>query len=237
MNRLTLASSILVFLAVLLLIGSLKSGQTAAAQPLLVRPPDTVATTTIKSGVFITSSQGTAVQVSVAPSVPQDNRTLSPNATSRYYHIPGSVLMPVDSSTTLAYDYMGCIHAKTGGGDLLNAPLDIPEGSTLIGLRLYYNDTNAGTNINAWITRYNLDGTDYDDIVSVVSSGSAGHGNVWAEVDPTMNLVDPYNWSYVINGRVNGAASSLQICGIRVMYSPPAGCCAYLPSVMHNSTP
>ncbi len=186
-----------------------------------------------------TSSQGTQTQLAMAPGEPQDDPALfaSIAATSRFYNIPGSVLMPVDSATTLAYDYMGCIHAKTGGGNLLNAPLNLPEGSTLIGIRLYYVDSNATTDVNAWITRYNLDGTDFDDLVSVMSSGDAGRGNVWGDVDPTMNVVDTYSWRYVLNGRVNSATNTLQICGIRVMYTPPPGCCTYIPSVMRQALP
>lgn len=51
----------------------------------------------------------------------------------------------------------------------------------------------------------------------------------------TTNVIDTYNWSYVLNGRVNSPGSTLQICGLRVMYTPPAVCCAYLPSVMRSS--
>ena len=145
MNRLASASLLLAFAAVLLVFTSLNGGQTAAAQP----PSAPVATTTAKSGAVITSSQGMAAQAPTAPGVPRDTQPLAPSATSKFYHIPGSVLTPVDSSTTLAYDSMGCIHAKTGGGDLLNAPLEIPDGSTLIGVRLYYYDTNGSSNVSA----------------------------------------------------------------------------------------
>lgn len=185
----------------------------------------------------VTSSQGAEAQLPTVPGAPLDDRVLSPDVTAQYYHIPGSVLMPVDSSTTLAYDYMGCVHAETGGANLLNAPLDIPSGSTLTGMRLYYVDSNASTNVQAWITRYDMDGTDYDDIINITSSGSSGRGNVWGDVNPTMDVLDTYSWSYVLNVRVNSASNTLQICGLRVMYYPPAGCCNYLPAVMRTAQP
>lgn len=185
----------------------------------------------------VTSSQGVEAQLPTVPGAPLDDRALFPNATAQYYHVPGSVLMPVDNSTTLAYDYMGCVHAKTDGADLLNAPLDIPSGSTLTGMRLYYVDSNASTNVQAWITRYNMDGTSFDDLVSITSSGSSGRGNIWGDVDPTMGVVDTYSWSYVLNTRVNSASNTLQICGLRVMYYSPAGCCNYLPAIQRNGQP
>jgi hypothetical protein len=185
----------------------------------------------------VTSSQGGEAQPPAVPGAPLDERVLSPNVTAQYYHVPGSVLMPVDSSTTLAYDYMGCVHAKTGGANLLNAPLDIPSGSTLTGMRLYYVDSNASANVQAWITRYDMDGTTFDDIINIASSGSSGRGNVWGDVDPAMGVLDTYSWSYVLNVRVNSASNTLQICGLRVMYYPPAGCCNYLPAVMRTAQP
>ena len=186
---------------------------------------------------FVTSSQGAEAQSPTAPGVPLDDRALFPNATAQYYHVPGSVLMPVDSSTTLAYDYMGCVHAKTGGANLLNAPLDIPSGSTITGMRLFYYDSNASTNVQAWITRYDMDGVDFDDIVNTTSSGSSGRGNIWGDADPTMGVLDTYSWSYVLNVRVNSASNTLQICGLRVMYYSPAGCCNYLPAIQRSAQP
>ena len=200
--------------------------------------PDTAAQSPAPNAdASVTSSQGVEAPLPAVPGAPLDDLALFPNATAQYYHVPGSVLMPVDSSTTLAYDYMGCVHAKTGGANLLNAPLDIPGGSTLTGMRLYYVDSNASANVQAWITRYDMDGTDYDDIINITSSGSSGHGNVWGDADPTMGVLDTYSWSYVLNVRVNSASNTLQICGLRVMYYPPAGCCNYLPAIQRNAQP
>ncbi len=105
-----------------------------ADQSAITTPQATAASGPVAPGA---SSQGTEAQLTMAPGEPLDDPALfaSIAATSRYYNIPGSVLMPVDSATTLAYAYMGCIHAKTGGFDLLNAPLNLPQGSTLIGIR------------------------------------------------------------------------------------------------------
>lgn len=235
MNRSAWLNILLAITVVILFALLLNNGQPAVAQlqEVTVVPQSGGG----DGGGSLTSSQGTEVKSLPVSGEALDEQALSPNIVSAFYHIPGSVLMPVDSSTTLAYDYMGCVHAKTGGGDLLNAPLDIPDGSTLIGARLYYYDANAGSDVRGWVTRYNEDGTDYDDIVSTVSSGSSGYGNSWGDANSSMNVMDMYNWSYVLNARLNGASDTLQVCGLRVMYSPPPGCCTYLPTILRSTSP
>jgi hypothetical protein len=216
MNRSIWRSLMVVFVVLLLLVVLLKTGYSAPAEP----PPNT-------------SSQGTAAQSMPARGEPLDDPALrakqasetpsatqpqaSVAATASFYHIPGSVLTPVDGATTLAYDSMGCVHATAGAGYLLNAPLEIPSGSQIVLLRLYYDDTSA-SDISSWITRYNEAGTDFEDLVSVSSTGTAGHGSNYGNLD---HIVDTYNWSYVLNVRLNASTSSLQVCGFRVMYYAP----------------
>jgi hypothetical protein len=203
-----------------------------AAQPSSTTP-QVIATT--ESAAPDTSSQGAEAQLMPARGEPLDSPALiaSTAATAHFYHIPGSVLMPVDSTTKLVYDLMGCVHASAGASYLLNAPLEIPDGSRIVLLRLYYNDTSA-SDMNSWITRYDELGTNYEDLVSVPSAGSAGHGSNYGDLDHT---VDTYGWSYVLNVRLNVASSTLQVCGLRVMYYPPPGCCTYLPAVMRGTQP
>lgn len=227
-----------VFVAVvaLLLLTSLNAGQPAAAEPPApgASSQDVVAPSRGGPG---TSSQGTEAQTLPASGEPQDLPPFVPGVVAAFYHVPGSTLMPVAASTTLAYANTGCIYAASGGDDLLNAPLDIPDGSTLVGIRLYYYDANAGTDVSGWITRYDESGTAYNDIVHAGSSGDAGYGNVWGDANPAMSTVDMYTWSYVLNARLNDAASSLQVCGIRVMYYPPIGKVNLLPSTLYNAHP
>lgn len=182
-----------------------------------------------------TSSQGTEAQVMAKSGEPLDNFSLFADLTAaaQFYHIPGSALTPVDSTTTLVYDLMGCVHASTGAAYLLNAPLEIPDDSHIVLMRLYYDDTSA-SNINSWITRYDELGTTYQDLVSVSSAGTSGHGSNYGDLD---HYVDTYGWSYVLNVRLNVASSTLQVCGLRVMYYPPPGCGVCLPVITRNSAP
>lgn len=161
------------------------------------------------------SSQGTEVLPAVADSLDDPSLPLSMSAS--FYHIPGSVLTPVNGATTLVYDSMGCVHASAGATYLLNAPLEISTGSRIVLLRLYYDDTSS-SDMNGWITRYDETGTTYEDLVGVTSVGSSGHGSNYGDLN---HIVDTYPWRYVLNVRLNVATSALQICGLRVMYYDP----------------
>ena len=145
-------------------------------------------------------------------------QTVPLQTTASFYHIPGSVLKPVDSITALSYDGNGCVHATAGASYLLVAPLEIPDGSNIVLLRLYYDDTSASDDIGGWITRYNAAGTGHEDLVYAPSTGSAGPGSNYGNLTHT---VDTYDWSYVLHARLNATGSALKVCGLRVMYYAP----------------
>ncbi len=133
--------------------------------------------------------------------------------------VAGSALRPRASDDTYsASDSGGCIY-MTGGSTLgvLNTPLQLPDGASVIALRMYYNDTSASDSVG-WFTIYDL----YGGLVkeySVLSSGNSGVG--FAESGPIDHVIDYNLYSYVLNWRPNVAGSSMQLCGFRVFYNPP----------------
>lgn len=180
-----------------------------------------------------TDSQGRERSTPDVPGEPLDDESKFPDAAAAsFYHIPGSVLTPVSSATTLSYGFMGCIYATAGAGNLLNAPLELPDGARVVLVRLYYDDASTSS-IDAWLTRYDELGTTYEDLIHIASTGSSGHGSSYGELD---HVVNTYSWSYVLNVRLNAADTNLQVCGLRVMYYAP-GTTNYLPAVMRNAQP
>lgn len=233
MKRSTSKKIIVISIVILLSAVLLKVGFTEEDTPLAATNPSEI--TSDELSTPNTSSQGTEAQSMPDQGEPLDDQERFPNLSpsAEFYHIPGSALTPVDSTTSLVYDNMGCVHASAGASYLLNAPLEIPDGSQIVLLRLYYDDTSA-SNINGWITRYNEAGTDYEDLVSVDSIGTGGHGSNYGDLD---HIVDTYGWSYVLNVRLNASSSALQVCGLRVMYYSPYSCCTYLPAVVRDVQP
>jgi hypothetical protein len=163
---------------------------------------------------------------------PDENQPGAPGIAFTYYHVAGAALQPRASSTSYAYDGLGCIHI-TAGAELFNTNFQVPDGSTIKYLRLYYYDTSA-TDEQAWITRYD-DGASFQDLVTVASTGSSGLGTI---LSPAItHTVDNYGWSYVLNWRENTTGATLQLCGLRVAYYAPIGMIQLLPSILHNAHP
>ena len=133
-----------------------------------------------------------------------------------YAFVAGSALHPVDSDTTWNYESYGCVSA--GGTALFNADLDLPEGSRIDYLRIYYRDTSANNSIG-WITTYDGAGG-YDDLTYVQSSGSGGYGTQLSAY--VGDVVDNHDNSYVLNWRANQNGNTMRLCGFRVAYRLPA---------------
>ena len=140
----------------------------------------------------------------------------SPFAALSYYYVLGMQMQPRVSTTTFAYDLTGCVHLTGGTDNRLTFPLLLPEGSIIRFLRIYYDDTNAGVDLTAWLTRFES-GVTSTDIVSVASSGSAGYGTTVVDFTSTFN--SSYNYTLIVAPNVNN--STVQICGVRVGYYSP----------------
>jgi hypothetical protein len=206
MNHSIIRKLLPVFVAMLLLVVFLTGGRPATAE---ILHPD------------LESPNVTAQPVRYIPiSHPDTKAPLAPDAIQSYFSIPGSIFLPMDSATTLAYDSFGCVHLTAGAGNLINALLDIPDGATLVGMRMFYDDTNTITNLTGAITRFNSDGTEQELIKSVSSSYADGHGYNYIGLDN--HIVDTYSWTYVLTVYFDNVASStLQICSFLISYYAP----------------
>ena len=136
-----------------------------------------------------------------------------------YEHVAGSALRPRDSSVEWDTDGSGgCLY--NNGGDpyiMYNTHLDIPDGTRIDYLRLYFYDTNASDSI-AWITQYDDKGGIVD-LTYVFSSGDTGYGTTLSP--EILQVYDTTNYSYVLNWRPLVGGGSMQLCGLRVAYRLP----------------
>jgi hypothetical protein len=145
------------------------------------------------------------------------------------WRIVGSALRPRENDVSYSISSQGgCIYVTSGDADTVwNIPVNLPQGSTIDILRMYYNDT-SDSNSGAWFTIYDL----YGNIVtesSVSSSGNAGVGfNDSAQINHT---IDYSVYSYLINWRPSVAGSTMQLCGFRIFYEPPPFGINFLPVI------
>lgn len=167
------------------------------------------------------SGDGNAAATAASPARPEilglTDAADSPLASFTYYYVLGMQMQPRVSTTTFAYDLTGCIHLTGGTDNRLTFPLLLPEGSIIKFLRIYYDDTNAGVDLTAWLTRFEA-GVTSTDLVSVASSGSAGYGTELS-ITLTETFNSSFNYSVIVAPNVNN--STVQICGVRVAYYSP----------------
>ncbi len=135
-----------------------------------------------------------------------------------YINAAGSTLKPRDSGQDWGNSGSGgCIYANTLGSEVMNLHLDIPTGSRIDYLRLFFYDTSASTS-NAWVTTY--DGASgFTDLTSVSSTGNTGYGTSLSAY--VGHIVDNNDYSYVLNWRPNVTGNTMMLCGLRVAYRLP----------------
>lgn len=155
---------------------------------------------------------------------PDDNRYPEPQATeawSDFYYVfaAGSTLRPreVSQGWTASGDG-GCIYANALPGQVMNLHLDLPEGSRIDYLRLFFYDSSSGSDSIAWVTIYDGAGG-LTDLTNVLSTGTAGYGTTLSAL--VEHVVANADHAYVLNWRPNVTGSSMRLCGLRVAYRLP----------------
>ena len=141
----------------------------------------------------------------------------APNVAYSYYQVSGATFQGKSSTATYAYDSAGCIHL-TSGAEQVIIEMDIPNGSVIKYLRLYYRDSNASEVVSGYVTNINP-GVSSTDLVSVSSSGSSGYGTALsAEITHTVNT---NLFAYNLIGWPSINDNTVQLCGMRVAYFAP----------------
>jgi hypothetical protein len=157
---------------------------------------------------------------------------VSPAATIADFRISGATLRP--RTNDVDYNWAsggGCLLA-TAGNDftVFNAPVNLPQGSNILALRMYYNDTSADYSVG-WFSIYNLYGELVDEW-AVTSEGNMGNG--FNDTDTISHTIDYLSYSYVINWRPYDLGSDMQLCGFRIFYEPPPFSAVFLPMVLRS---
>ena len=153
-------------------------------------------------------------------------------ATFSYYMVAGATLQPRSSINEIVYSSLGCSYMSSGSSASLisNTELQIPEGSVIKYLRVYYRDTNATGKVRGYLTRY-APGTGSVDLVFTESTDAFSGGSGFAVSSEITETVNNASYAYTLIGWPTLASSTLQICGLRVAYYPPPIWANFLPSV------
>ena len=138
------------------------------------------------------------------------------------FFLPAAAFNPRMSTTTYAANpNTGYIYRTAGTDNMFWAPLLLPPGALLHGIRIFYYD-NSAQDMQVYVTKY-MDATTptLDDIANWSSSGTPGYDNIYMTVGETIRYEDPSTGKeqgYVVNVRMNDATSNMAFKGVRVLY-------------------
>lgn len=159
------------------------------------------------------------------------NQVEAPEAISALvsWRVTGSALKPRENDVSYTVNGNGsCTYVTAGDASTVwNIEPDLPQGTTVDTLRMYYYDT-SGSNSSAWFTVYDLYGTIIQEW-PVYSSGNSG--NSFYDSVAINHTIDYSVYSYLINWRPNVSGSTIQLCGFRIFYEPLPFGVTFLPAI------
>ena len=144
-----------------------------------------------------------------------------------YRWIAGSNFTPRSSAYAYAYGGAGCTYT-TNDQEAITAPLHLPDGATIEGVRIYYYDLVASDG-TVYLTTYDGAGN-FDDLLTVSSLGATGYGERYSGL-ATAYVVANKDTSYVLTWRAGTSGAGMQFCGARVFYSVPSFA-VYMPLIV-----
>ncbi len=142
------------------------------------------------------------------------------------YFIPAAEFVPRSSDCEIQYKGLGYLYTTAGSGDngCLWAPLLLPAGSFLHGLRLFYYDNYVGDSIGFLVTRYYGETTvGYANLFWWDSTGEPGYASYYGLVEETIRYQPVFNdvdseQGYVVIVCPRTNSSNLAFKGVRITY-------------------
>ena len=176
----------------------------------------------IGSPLFAAGPDDGNMPAAVAKSTPSAAGADSPSLgwgtySGQYLFLPAASFIPRSSGTTFEYYGSGYVYT-TGGEAWFWAPITLPQGVYLDGVRLYYYD-NSASDIGVYVARYYGDiSPSYEYIVNAyTTSGTPGYTSDYINVGTTIQYGGDEN-AYVIWLSMNEATSNMMFKGVRLFY-------------------
>jgi hypothetical protein len=156
---------------------------------------------------------------------------LAPNAVPFFKRIAGINFHPLASDVTYASTPGGCLYQTGTSGDFAS-DIQVPDGATIDYLRVYFYDTDGGSDAVAELYAY--DGAGNSTLIaSAAGSGTPAYSSAVSE--PFSHFVDNTAEALAVVLDFQGASTdALRICGIRIRYQFHQ---IHLPLVLRQAQP
>ena len=140
---------------------------------------------------------------------------LTVDAVPFFKRIAGINFHPLASDVAYDSTLGGCLY-QTGSGGHFASDIQVPDGATIDYLRVYFYDTDGGSDAVAELYAYDGAG-DSTLIASAAGSGTPAYGSAASE--PFSHPVDNRTEALAVVLDFQGASTdALRICGIRIRY-------------------
>lgn len=138
--------------------------------------------------------------------------------TQQFLLVAAHTFVPYDEDTIWNYSGAGCIH-RTGGTPFRDIDVQIPNGSEIYFLRLYFYDNDPSNNAGAFL--FTFDGAGgFTNIAGAMSSGTPGQSSAGSGF--FSHFVDTVNQALTLRLDFGGSTNSnLRICRVRLRYTAP----------------
>lgn len=139
------------------------------------------------------------------------------NATYSWWSSSGTTFVPSSSTITYNYGGDGCVDTSASG-DVWRGNVNLPEGSTIVGMWFNYNNEESDpVDSTIYLRRYSWTGT-YNDILSVggTATGIGNKTNYSSAVENNSVSNGAYAYVLVWIGR-----QTQNLCSVNIYYSPP----------------
>lgn len=147
------------------------------------------------------------------PGADEDARNgISPLGTGQYLFIAGSAFNARSSTQTVSYPGAGC----TSSSDAVTTDVQLPSGTVVNGVRLYYYSNGASGNLGLFFTSYNGQGG-LSDLVTGSSTVNTGYSSDYFAAGSPITIDNASN-SYVVTVTMNPGQ---RFCGARVFLALP----------------
>lgn len=140
-----------------------------------------------------------------------------PAATLQYAWVAGSTFITRDSTSGFSTNN-GCIYATSSGEFTSQVP--VPNGASITALDLYWLD-NDTSNVTPTFTLQDTNGLNFPQTIATIAVSATGTTSYHYEL-PTSYLVNLKNRGLFMEWTPKVFNENVQLCGVRISYSPPA---------------
>jgi hypothetical protein len=167
--------------------------------------------------VTVSPSKGQAVKAPAPVKAPAFPNAVSGDAVLT---VTGSALRPRASDITFGATPSGGGIYRTSVATSLpvfNTPLDLPQGTVVKSVRMYFNNTDPSNVCYGVFTCYDLYG---NWVAEWWATGAAGSGLTFADSGPINHTIDYTQYTYLLNWVSWAATDAIQLLGLQLYYTP-----------------